>query len=278
MVGKEINLTSDDIIIKSTNFSVSKNGKITASSGTIGGFTLTSSCFSSSISGIYNYNGFDVRNIAASIVEVIGTTNSTSNIFDVNDDGKISLNDFAKALLISRGNETSTKTISGTFKINSKDPKNFISISSGGYMVASMGVGGIHASLISALDIVCSSLTSETFSGVAIKGSDGTITAKNFNNSSLESLKKNIEELGDTIDIIANSKVYKFNYKTEDDNDKKHVGFVIGENYNTPSEIIDDGGKGINLYTMASIEWKALQKCIIMLKDLEKRISELEEK
>lgn len=38
--GKTINLTSDNIVIQSTNFSVDKNGKITSTSGEIGGWTI----------------------------------------------------------------------------------------------------------------------------------------------------------------------------------------------------------------------------------------------
>lgn len=43
LAGKTIALTSDNITISSTYFSVDKNGKITATSGTIGGFTIDAS-------------------------------------------------------------------------------------------------------------------------------------------------------------------------------------------------------------------------------------------
>jgi hypothetical protein len=42
LVGKTINLTSENIEINSTSFKVDKDGKITAKSGEIGKFTITS--------------------------------------------------------------------------------------------------------------------------------------------------------------------------------------------------------------------------------------------
>lgn len=50
LAGKTINLTSDNIAIKSTNFSVTKDGKITATSGEIAGWTISTGRFVKSIS------------------------------------------------------------------------------------------------------------------------------------------------------------------------------------------------------------------------------------
>jgi hypothetical protein len=52
LAGKEIDLTSDDITISSTNFSVTKDGKITATSGEIGGWTINQNSISGE-SGAY---------------------------------------------------------------------------------------------------------------------------------------------------------------------------------------------------------------------------------
>ena len=83
----------------------------------------------------------------------------------------------------------------------------------------------------------------------------------NIVQGSLESIKKNIEKYnGSAIDVIRNSDIYTYNLKTEQDTDKKHVGFVIGKNYNTPQEVIANSGEGIDTYTMCSILWKAVQE------------------
>ena len=56
------------------------------------------------------------------------------------------------------------------------------------------------------------------------------------------------------------TELYSFNYKTESDEHKKHIGFVIGDKYKTPQEVIAQSGDGIDSYTMTSILWKAVQE------------------
>lgn len=46
-----------------------------------------------------------------------------------------------------------------------------------------------------------------------------------------------------------------------------HYGLVIGEGYNTPSEVISPDGKHINLYSMISLAWKAIQELADMFDD-----------
>ena len=65
------------------------------------------------------------------------------------------------------------------------------------------------------------------------------------------------------------NRIYKFNYKTEDDNAKKHAGFIIGDSYNTPDQVISVNKRGIDLYSMASLEWKAIQEIIYRIEKLE---------
>lgn len=56
--------------------------------------------------------------------------------------------------------------------------------------------------------------------------------------------------------------------QTVADNETSY-GFVIGDNYNTPSEVISEDGKHINLYSMASLTWKAVQELYERVKLLE---------
>lgn len=85
--------------------------------------------------------------------------------------------------------------------------------------------------------------------------------AQNYLNDSLESKKKNISKFNEkALDIINNSDIYNYHFKTDDDNSKKHVGLIIGENYNTPKEITSNTNDGIDLYSMTSVAWKAIQE------------------
>ena len=101
----------------------------------------------------------------------------------------------------------------------------------------------------------------------AIQGirTQGYVSGKAFIDNSREETKKNIEKFNkNAVEIIKNTDIYEFNYKTEKENAKKHLGFVIGENYNYVKEITaeDDESKeiGADLYSMISVAYKAIQE------------------
>ena len=101
------------------------------------------------------------------------------------------------------------------------------------------------------------------------------ITTPTLTQTSLESIKKNFEKVENATSIVKNSEVYKYNLKTEEDTDKKHYGFVIGENYNTPNEVISKKGDGIDTYSMCSILWKAVQEQQEQIETLQQEINKL---
>lgn len=93
---------------------------------------------------------------------------------------------------------------------------------------------------------------------------------------SLASLKKNINKLNiNALDLIKNSDVYEFHYKEEKDEDKKHVGFVIGDGYNTPKEFISNDGNGIDTANVVGILVKAIQEQQVEIENLKKEMEEL---
>ena len=87
------------------------------------------------------------------------------------------------------------------------------------------------------------------------------IKCQSYQNYSLESIKKNISKYDDNaLKTILNSDIYSYNLKTEKDTDKRHIGFVIGNNYKTPKEVINNEGNAIDLYSCIGILWKAMQE------------------
>lgn len=56
----------------------------------------------------------------------------------------------------------------------------------------------------------------------------------------------------------------------------KTFGFVIGDGYNTPPEVLSSDGKHISLYSMAAITWKAVQELLEKNKTLESKILSME--
>ena len=99
--------------------------------------------------------------------------------------------------------------------------------------------------------------------------------------TSKESTKKNIQKYDKTaLDIVNNSDLYEYNYKFEKDTDKKHIGFIIGDqggNYKTPDEVIAQSKEGIDNNTMVSILWKAFQEQQEIIERLQKEFKEIKE-
>lgn len=102
-----------------------------------------------------------------------------------------------------------------------------------------------------------------------IKGSE--IRTPKLTQTSLESIKKNISIYNENaLETILNSDIYTYNLKSEKDTDSKHIGFVIGEKYRTPKEIINNEGNAVELYSAIGILWKAVQELSARVEQLEK--------
>lgn len=117
---------------------------------------------------------------------------------------------------------------------------------------------------------------------MAYMNSDGIVGAYTYNNLSLESKKKNFEKFNNALSIINDIDLYKYNYKHEADGSKKHIGFVIGENYNYSSEItsLNDKGEeiGADLYAMASLCLQAIKEQQTLIEELKREIKQLKER
>lgn len=104
----------------------------------------------------------------------------------------------------------------------------------------------------------------------------GNMYANAYNYNSKEEFKKNIVKFNENaIDLILNSDLYCFNYKNENNDNKKHIGFIIGAKYKTPKEIISQSGDSIDSYSTISILWKAIQEHQEQIEQMKKEIEEL---
>lgn len=102
------------------------------------------------------------------------------------------------------------------------------------------------------------------------------VYANSYNNNSLISKKKNIELFNKGLELINKSDFYMYNYKTEDDDDKKHIGLVIGKNYSTPDEFMNNKKDSIDIYSFVSACGDAIKTLSKKNKILEERIEVLE--
>lgn len=105
---------------------------------------------------------------------------------------------------------------------------------------------------------------------------NGNINCISVTQRSLESAKKGFEKLSNGLDIIKNIDIYKYNMKNEDDDTKKHIGFVIGDNYKYSKEVTSNENDGVDLYSFVSVCCKAIQEQQEEIQELKERIEKLE--
>lgn len=97
------------------------------------------------------------------------------------------------------------------------------------------------------------------------------ITTPTLTQTSLATSKKNFEKLENALEIISNTDIYKYHLKSQNDDDKKHIGFVIGNKFNYSKDITSEKNDGVDIYSMVSV-------CLQAIKELNNKIENLEEK
>ena len=191
---------------------------------------------------------------------------------------------------------TKTKNMTGTFEINTTNPKNCISIKKDGKLAVSIGLGGVNANLVTANNLMCGYVENNSYTGIAINGmngsfhminnngenlemtKDGNIWCTSVTQTSLETEKKNFEKLENALDILKNIDIYKYNLKGEDDSTKKHIGFVIGENYKYSEEVTSAKNTGVDTYSFISLCCKAIQEQQEVIQSQQEKIENLEKR
>ena len=108
-------------------------------------------------------------------------------------------------------------------------------------------------------------------------GTTGVITCTSVN-PSLEENKKNIEKFDKGLQVVKDTDIYRFNYKYEDDDIKRHIGFVIGDKYNYSKEITSQDNDGAELYSMVSVLWQAVKEQQEQIEKLNQEIEHLKER
>lgn len=285
--GVDINLTSDNITINSTNFNVDKSGKVTATAGEIGGFNLTSTNFSNDIDGNYEYSYGDLLACHACILDcneeefgdAMGSKAFTSyykNILDTSGDGVLNALDLLQIQKNIFEMYELSKNAKGKLLINSNSPKNCFSILDGnGDYSFQAGTTGATIREINAETIICASPDTYEDNVIIIKGYDGsilcdTLTCNILNQTSLSTVKKNFEKYTGALEEIENIDVYKYNLKSEEDTTKKHLGFVIGNDFNYSKVITNNDDTGVDIYSMTSL-------CLQAIKEQQQEIEKLKE-
>ena len=85
--------------------------------------------------------------------------------------------------------------------------------------------------------------------------------------TSTEKIKKSVKESNSVLTEIKKSKIYDYQFTWDDEKATRKLGFIVEKE--TPKSLISDDGEGINLYSMASMNWKATQELIEKIEKLE---------
>ena len=68
---------------------------------------------------------------------------------------------------------------------------------------------------------------------------------------------------------VMTTPIYKYNYIDDLDGELKYTGAIIDE---AVSDIVNVDGETINIYSMTSVLWKAVQEQQCIIEELQKRV------
>ncbi|UGO46265.1 tail protein [Bacillus phage vB_BanS_Chewbecca] len=92
-----------------------------------------------------------------------------------------------------------------------------------------------------------------------------------WNSSSTRDVKKNIETYDDSaLTMIKSTPTYQYHYLTDEDNRKKRLGLIVEE---SPKAVVSEDEKSIEMYSMTTLLWKAVQELSTKVDNLENRIT-----
>lgn len=229
--GKEINLTSERMKVKSNFLDITNEGKIT-------------------ITGDTKFDPYNPQ-LEDYVFKVISEKYQNKTYIQPD---SISLNNGKAAIAIQTG--TLKKPESSSCQISLGSENKYIDLSASNTN-ASLTIG----------DNTDTSLKSYI--------ADFGIRTPSLTQTSLAESKKNFEKLQDNaLETIKNIDIYKYNLKSEKDTDKKHIGFVIGDNYNYSKEVTSIDNQGVDNYSFTSLCCKAIQELSQQVEELKKQLKE----
>ena len=253
LAGNTINIQSRNIKIASDNFNVDSNGNIIANSATLKNVTITDGTIKLKSDdyalGVFRLQGTDKAFEAGASGLAIHSSSGSSNITDEG----ISYSNYL--------NGTSTNINSSGIKTH------HITINDGGNKNVTIEGNGY---------LGCDSLYVDS-TGINCVGNIQAHSHIYCNNGvepfSLAEKKRDIEKYNNkALEEVLNTDIYYYNYKEDSEDTKRRVGAIIGEAYKCSKEIIGTEGKGIDLYSMISVAYKAIQEQQSIIEEQNKTI------
>ena len=286
-------ITGGSINIGDGSFSVTSNGEVTATSGSIGGCDI--------VNGVLNISGANITSGTISSAVIPDLSSSYATVGRLNSAvGRIEdlEADFADIGLII-ADEIEASGISadyisgGTLNCNNIAVSNLVVTNS---MITSVGAGKLlsgtnsnsltfsnlehSGGTVAGWDIHSNYMTYGTarvgsgyfqvYSGTSWAAYEPTaieysyqgattvhLTLKSIATTSLEEAKQNISEYeGSALELVKSAKLYGYEYRAFPG--EKRYGFIIGRE--CPPEITDAEGENVNLYDMCAFSWAAIKE------------------
>lgn len=96
--------------------------------------------------------------------------------------------------------------------------------------------------------------------------------------TSQEKDKKDFKKFTGALDELKNIDIYQYHLKNESKEDKKHLGFVIGDKYNYSEVVTSKDNEGVDVYSFVSLCCKAIQEQQEQIESLKEQVNQLERK
>lgn len=238
--GKTINLNSENVAIQSNNFNVDTNGNMTCNNAKIIGGNI-------SISSDNGQSG--------------GATN-----FTISKSGRyVTLKEYYNRLLL----KNSDAGISASVMVGDASSGVAGSISLNNDLSGTEFIG------MSIDDLSGSATFTASGGGTSSTVTPSFVRTPQVIQTSKAEEKKNFEKYSNALKTLKNIDIYKYNLKFEKDTDKKHIGFVIGENYKYLEELTNNDNSGVDIYSLASYCLQVCKEQQEIIDELQKEIKEL---
>lgn len=283
--GKQIDLTSENITIDSDNFSVDEEGNMNCNNASMAGANLTNGTIDITTelgnvtigktrtgliemlatlnnidySGVYNVGGLTYK-INGNYACRVSASNGANGDFSGN--GFITYNS-NQQVVASIGNTYGSGVVNLYQRNGTSGQAELQIYNSSNNRVVLLGNG--RSSDTGYLLLANSSGTTK----ISASADNGNITCVSLTQTSLEESKKNFEPLENALDIVKDIDIYKYNF-IEEENVKKHIGFVIGDKFKYREEITSENNDGADVYGLASL-------CLQAIKEQQKQIEELKQ-
>lgn len=311
-----IRLDSNRLIINSTFFSLSEDGNITATGGTIGGFSLGQNTFTANLVSPYEYTQEDLTRVRGIIQGTITPTYEDYEKYDLERNGSITTFDSFQITKYVNG----VSDFTGTFSLNTNNSLQAIQITNntnndiwcnigifGAYFV-NLTANQLYANQFLEIDDNNVSLGKVTYNDVdthwlsmnnstgqntieiiaeegqvllwdtnyqnsiRIVGETGNITCVSLTQTSKAEEKKDFEKYEGALKELENIDIYKYRMKNEDG--KKHIGFVIGDDFKYSKEVTNQNNDGVDVYSFVSLCCQAIKELQEEIKELRGKINE----